>query len=848
MDEPGRTRPRVHSSILPLDGNDWHDYPLPANEWRWRQVWKQDPSAAARRVPATVPGHVQSALLAAGELPHPYQGENSRLWEWTAARDWVYTRTVVPPAEWEGACLWLRFEGIDGAAHLYLNGEPAGSHDASFVAAEFDVTGKIRPGEENRLLLVVERAPDVQGQIGWSAREPHWRARFAYGWDFTPRLPGVGIWDSVSLRATGPASFREVALHTNLSLDRGEAAVSVVSEFRATRRTPATITAEVLQDGVPVTGAQDPVTLFQDDTSLVQSLRIPGVALWWPNGAGRQPLYQARLTLQDRGGRLLDQRIVPFGVRSLELQANEGAPPNCLPYTLVVNGRRLFITGWNWAPPDLLYGAVGPERYEQLLTLARDAGVNLLRVVGVGLLEKRAFYDLCDRFGILVWQEFPLSGSGIDSEPPADEAYLEQIRQLAPAMIARRRNHPSLALWCGGNELAGPERLPLGSDHPALAELKTIVATEDPHRPWLPTSPTGPTFFASPERKGEMHDVHGPWTYQGPAEQSRFYDAIDPLLHSELGCEGPSHLATLRWIAGEAGEHAFWPPDRANRLWLHHGGDWWLRPEVVTGMFGELPDLPAFIRAGQFIQAEGLRYAVESSRRRKWRCSGVMPWSLNEPFPNAVNCSAVDYFGRPKAAYWAIRRAYRPLHVSAAYPTLDWSGEVRFRADIWLHNSSEARSLLNVAATVATLAGQVLHQENLAAEAPEAAAEPAGDLDWRFPPEFAEPFVLHLEVIDEEGERLAENAYLFSRAPAPIFAGLLAAPQAELAVERAEGVVIRNTGSAPALFVEVEGKEGLEPYPDDSWFVLLPGAEREVSLRGEGGVRVTAWNVGEVWV
>src|SRR5262249_52875613 len=246
---------------------------------------------------------------------------------------------------------------------------------------------------------------------------------------------------------------------------------------------------------------------------------------------------------------------------------------------------------------------------------------------------------------------------------------------------------PARALGWGGKGRTGPGLERVGSDHPALAELKMVVAVEDPSRPWLPTSPTGPSFAAEPARRGEMHDVHGPWLYLGPSEHSRFYDGIDPLLHSEFGCEGAANLETLRWLAGEAGEGAIWPPDQENRLWMHHGGDWWLRRERVEEVFGRLPDLESYVRASQFLQAEGLRYAVESGRRRQWRCSGVLPWQFNEPWPNAVCTNAVDYFGRPKPAYWAVRRAYAPLQVAAAHRTTDWAGEPEFRADLWLLNA-----------------------------------------------------------------------------------------------------------------------------------------------------------------
>jgi beta-mannosidase len=593
----------------------------------------------------------------------------------------------------------------------------------------------------------------------------------------------------------------------------------------------------ITQGGLPVASVEDPITLRPRETTLVQSLTIPRVQLWQPNGCGRPALYEARLTLLDDHENVLDRRTIEFGVRQVEAVPCDGAPPDSLPYSLVVNGRRVWIKGWNWTPADQLYAGVSPERYDRFLRLARDAHVNLLRVWGGGLLETEPFYRLCDRYGIMVWQEFPLSSSGIDNEPASDPAYVDYIREQAEAMLPRRRSHPSLVLWCGGNELTSEGMQPLGSDHPALAELRASVETDDPQRLWLPTSPTGPRFMADPEHRGELHDAHGPWLWLGLREHPAFYNRIDPLLHSEFGCEGPANPETLRFIF--SGDPP--PPARTDAVWMHHGGGWWLRPEAVEGAFGPVSDAETFVRAGQQLQAMGLQYAVEANRRRKWRCAGTLPWQFNEPWPNAVCTSAVDYFGRPKPAYYAVKRAYRPFHVSAAFRTFAWAGEAQFQADVWLHNSGEERSLLNVVAAVTDLEGRELYQENLAGEAPENSAENVGDLSWRFPEGFAAPFILFLEVIDEEGETLARNAYLHSRAPDPAFAPFLAAPPTELLVRRTEaGVEVRNDGHATALAVEVVASESLV---EDSHFPLPPGGARMAAVGGpRAGVRITAWN------
>jgi beta-mannosidase len=845
--------------VVSLDGGEWSVYWLMPSEWRWRRVWEREPpEAGARRIPAVVPGVVQQDLLEARALPHPYQGENSRLWEWTWQRDWVYEREFVPPAEWSGSVVRLRFEGVDHTCHVYLNGEPLGEHTGMFLPFEFDLSDRLRWGEPNRLQVVVEHAPDEQGQIGWTSRVRHWKARFAYGWDWCTRLVPLGIWDRVSLCVTGPAWLEQVAIHTNLSIDRKEAALSIVSAFgrrsSGTEGVPVLARIEILQGGLPVTGAEDPITIF-DDTSLVQSLTVRGARLWWPNGMGEQSLYEARVSLLSRDGALLDGRVIPFGIRQIAALANEGAPEEALPYTLAVNGERVWIRGWNWVPLDHLYGREAPERYERFLRLAREAHVNLLRVWGGGLIEKEAFYDLCDRLGLMVWQEFPHSSSGLDNRPAEDPDYLRLVEESAAAILPRRRNHPSLVLWCGGNELTDDDFRPLDERHPALAVLQQAVATDDPQRLWLPTSPSGPRFLADPKAPGELHDVHGPWSYLGPTEHYTFYNGIDPLLHSEFGAEGPANLETLHWIAetsptrsaerGARSAASLWPPDRTHPLWLHHGGAWWSQRERVEELFGPVEDLAAFVRAGQWLQAEGLRYGVEANRRRKWRSSGVLPWQFNEAWPNATCTNAVDYFGRPKPVYDAVRRAYAPFHVSATYDTLAWHDRERFRAAVWLHNAGEARSLLNVAVTLADVGGQIFLQENLAAEAPASASEPAGEIEWRRPRDYTGVAVLFLQVIDEEGDVVVETAYLHSFAPPPIFAPLWQAPTTAVTL-RSEGerVTLANTGDAFALDLAVAAPDGRLLYLSDNHLVVPPGEERVIRVEGSpGALAVQGWNV-----
>jgi beta-mannosidase len=610
---------------------------------------------------------------------------------------WRYHTAFDLPDEWTPPQALLRFEGLEGAAQVFLNGVEVGRHQGTFVPAEWEVAGLLRPGRKQHLAVLL--APDPT-----AAHPP-------------------GIWDSVTLRPVGAARFAAVSVHANLSIDRTEAALSIVCEFAAAAPTRATISTQITLDGLPVTSVEDPVTLFQSDTFLVQSCEIPRTRLWWPNGLGAQPLYQARLTLTDAAGRVLDRPSVQFGLRDIESLPCEGAGPDTPRYGLRVNGRRVWLRGWTWLPAGLP-GSVPPERYEQLLTLARDAGVNALRVWGGGLLEKEDFYRLCDRHGIMVWQEFPLAPEG-GAGLPTDPEGLDELRREAEAILARRRNHPSLVWWCGGTNLTDSGGELLGSDHPALAELRAAVETDDPQRLWFPTAPGGPPPVGS----------------LGLAGLAARYDDPDrtPLLDTQIGVADPTDAELEAAFGPEASGHA--------------------------------------AAAAELIRAVALQYAVEAARRREGACAGVFPWCFADP---AGDWGLVGPEAAPTAPYRAVARAFGAFHVSAAFPTFVWAGLAEFRAEVWLHNIGPERSLLNVVAVITDLDGRELYAENLAAEVATDSSESQGDLCWRFPPAFAAPFLLTLEVIDEEGETVARNRYPHSRAAEAPFAGFLPAGPAWL--------------------------------------------------------------------
>ena len=453
----------------------------------------------------------------------------------------------------------------------------------------------------------------------------------------------------------------------------------------------------------------DGVGRVEADGEIVLEVESP--VRWWPNGMGEQRLYSG------------------FGFRTVELTDD---------YELVVNGLRTDIRGWNWVPIDVLYGVPRPQKLARLLELARDANVNLLRVWGGGLIESEEFYAHCDRLGLLVWQEFAQSSSGLESVPSDDPAFVATLAADAREIVPRLAHHPSLAIWCGGNELDADD------SHPALAALRDVVHELDPGRAWLPTSPIGDK------------DVHGPWEHQGLREHYEHYDTRTSRLHSEFGVEGMTNREALEALI--APEHR-WPADRTNPVYVHLGA-WWINEPLVQETFGgRIEDVDTMRRASQWLQYEGLRYAVEATRRRG---AGTIPWQFNEPFPNAWCTSAVDWHGVPKPAYHGVARAYRGAP-SAQFATCAWGG------------LGEVCARVSAPGRLVDLDGRVV------AEGEEEVAAPL------------DAFVYDVFVLD-----LGANRYVMTRTEN--LAPLLDLPRATL--ELRDGVV-RNVGSVAAIGVEV---------------------------------------------
>jgi len=702
-----------------LNGPDWQFGCVPQKSVDCEDA--NDYNQVAEWLPATVPGNLRADLLALGCISDPFYGLNNEDSQWVDEWDWWYRKALSLQLD-EGERAFLVFEGIDYISAVYLNGIELGRHEGMFSRQVYEITHLLSgPSSESVVMVRIwgsAALPKPQltpWQRAWNRiistllpkfepfpdRIGTLKCQMGFGWDFAPRLRTMGIWDDVYLIVTRAVFVRDVFVQCEIEgiRDRGQKAESARVQLRleldADRE-------QVARAQVTVRGknfATDELR-FDFDLTLSQGLQVEELELvidnprlWQPWERGFPHLYEVNLSLLpdhrlrraprpelgtkaqssrpaassvDYGPRRakgnsssLDSLVTTFGLRTIELAPNDDAPSNAPPWTFVLNGHPLFIRGANWVPVDALPGRARREDYARLLGLVKEAGINMLRVWGGGLREKRAFYHLCDELGLLVWQEFPFA-CVFFGHFARHESFLGLARRECAAIVRQLRNHPSLVLWCGGNEY-GPRR-----NRRLIETLRSVVAANDGTRPLKDVSPD----------RGDSHN----WRVWHGKANLRHYRQDKAQFASEFGLSSVPDLASLQKFIPP--EH-LWPP---GEFWQYHHAELVkLRRYARPWLKGDPASLAQFIEATQKAQAFGLQVAIEHFRRRKYRASGTLLWQFNEPWP-AICWSLVDYDRRPRLAYHKLQQLYNPVLISLDYPLIKYEPGTMLRAEVWAIN------------------------------------------------------------------------------------------------------------------------------------------------------------------
>lgn len=642
-----------------------------SGDWGFRQT-----NAGDAWLPARVPGGVHTDLLAAGRIPDPFVGDNEKRVQWVAESDWEYRRVFALDAELLAEQrVILVCDGLDTLAEAILNGQRLGETHNMFRQYRWDVKPLLRESENELVIrfrspvqfitpLQEERPlPGVSQAIPGG---PYLRkAPCQFGWDWGPQLPPIGIWKDIRLEGHSCARLEDVHLRQRHENE----AVTIEATLTIERWQDLPLTArirvtdpdgDVLESRMPIPGSTQTL-----------ALHIPRPQLWWPNGypapslkpGGEQPLYQVDVTVL-AGDAIHDHRTYQMGLRTLELRQEDDAWGRS--FTFIVNGVPVFAKGSNWIPTDAFPTRVSDAQLERLIQDAAATHHNMLRVWGGGFYEDERFYDLCDRYGILVWQDFVFSCSVY---PLDDDAFVENIRHEVVENIRRLRHRASLALWCGNNEMEWGW-VSWGWDVPQLTDLKAAYdrffhqtlpewcAAQDPDHPYWPSSPSSGVPFDEPNAE-ELGDAHYWEVWHGGKPFTAFRRQY-PRFMSEFGFQSLPPLETIRTYA----DPSDW--NMTSYVMEHHQRSPIGNGKIITYMtdYFRLPgDFDSLVYLTQVLQAEAIRMGVEHWRRSLHRVSGTLYWQLNDCWPVA-SWSSLDYFGRWKALHYAARRFYAPLLLS----------------------------------------------------------------------------------------------------------------------------------------------------------------------------------------
>jgi beta-mannosidase len=634
--------------------------------WQFREVGK------AGWYPASVPGCVHTDLLNNKLIDDPFYRDNERKLQWIGKTDWEYQTTFNVTAEILAQTnVELVFEGLDTYANVFLNDEPLISADNMFRTWRVNAKRLAKPGLNtlrirfrspiNEVLPVMAKM-DYELPAGNDQGEktsPYTRkAPYQYGWDWGPRLVTSGIWRPVFLEAWSNARLADLHILPR-HIDAGIANLTAEIEVIAGAKSDATIVIANLTD--KNVAAQRRVSLTPGANRVVLNITIPHPALWWPNGLGAHPLYtfKARLLINDKP---VDETTKRTGLRALELRQQRDESGKS--FTFVINGVPVFAKGGNWIPADSFPSRITKDKYRYLLQSVRDTNMNMLRVWGGGIYESDNFYDLCDEMGILVWQDFMFGCSLY----PADEAFLENVRHEAVDNVKRLRDHPSIVIWVGNNEIESgwnhwgwKEKLParLWDDYLKIfyGVLPQVCSSLDSSRPYWPSSPSS-NLEADPESQ-KMGDLHY-WQVWHAAAPFTEYEKQFPRFMSEYGFQSFPQLETVSTYTVPADRDINSPVMMAHQR--HPRGNQLIR-EYMLREYPEPKDFESFLYVSQILQAEGIKIGGEHLRRIMPHNMGSLFWQIDDCWPVA-SWSSIDYTGRWKALQYYARRFYNDILLS----------------------------------------------------------------------------------------------------------------------------------------------------------------------------------------
>ena len=580
--------------------------------------------------------------------------------------------------------------------------------------------------------------------------------------------------------------------------------------------------------------------VYKDKNIFGSVVTIPDPKLWYPNDLGSQPTYQVDLRVieaQTAQKGASDTAQIPLALRDIQWKTPPGMDDkDSRVEKLHINGIPLFLKGVNIVPTNIFYEN-NPAMLSHVVRLMKEAHVNAVRLWGGAPMpnEREGLFRLCREAGILTWDEAPQSSSGMDHTPPKNHEYVSRMVKTVDAMMKEPEN--DAVIICGGNEL----HINGGKPHdektsPVLHHLQNLVSIRRPDALWFPTSPSGPA------------DEHGQWHYQGVGKQEAVYNKKKEHIRllSEAGVQGMANAKTI--------ESRF--PDNAVGMEKTFEWQWWFGDgEVFRKSFGNIDELQTKIQATQFFQHQGVKYLLESMRQEEHKNVGVFLWQLNEPYPNLICTNVIDAYGRPKPAYYGMKKAYEPVHVAAEFSTSAFGEQDSFNAKVFASNSTshEIADAKITQRLVGASGSEYFSTENTDTIT---AASGRSVEDLSVPMNEISEEVFFLDLSLQSDTAASNNRYVFTKGNN--YEPLLKLPKTSLniAKERLESgefqFTITNTGKTAALNVELDdtrevtaGQIDTPPatYFSENYFHLLPSEKIHVTVASEDEeFSVKGWN------
>jgi beta-mannosidase len=628
-------------------------------------------------VPATVPGNVELDLLAAGKIENPEIGNHVYDLRKFEAYQWWYSRTFDTPKTAQGDRVELVFEGIDCLGTIWVNDSLVGKAENMFIDYRFDVTKYLKPGGINQLSVQIDPVvpearkyfnSEVSARKYFRVEQANFRkAPHMYGWDIMPRLISAGLWRDVNLDIKHPTHIKDVFWMTD--------EVNV-----ANKTAQLLVDWQVVSNYATIDGLKMEVSLAREGKTIYaqtfpvynhcsrQTIPLENVDFWWPRGYGNPTLYNASVRLLDSKKQVLDEKQQKIGIRTVDLIFSDGSGKDPGEFVFKVNGEKIFIKGTNWVPLDALHSR-DKNHLDEAFKMIVDLNCNMIRCWGGNVYEDHAFFDLCDKNGVMVWQDFSMAGTVY----PQDDSFADKIRKEAVNVIIKLRDHPSLALWSGNNEidisLGWNFKKPLDPSLERISReiLPRAIWEYDPLRPYLPSSPYITTeCFRHGNDPAMMPEVHL-WGPRGYYKTPFYTSDVKAHFVSEIGYHGCPNRSSLEKMFDPAYVYPWTSDGKWNDEWQTKAAR--ANPEgtitlerndlmikQVKALFGECPkDLDQFIFGSQVVQAEAMKYFIELWRMDKFDKTGIIWWNLRDGWP-IISDAVVDYYNSKKLAYYYIKQ------------------------------------------------------------------------------------------------------------------------------------------------------------------------------------------------